>query len=113
MSACCQPEKLRCMGYLDSLITSHPWSTSENTQNANFALHDFCELHHNGVLRSSYPALCIAPVLCPNSATVAGVSFGVSWRPTFGGKHGAHAKKRAYRGCGEYRGIHPICGHGL
>jgi excisionase family DNA binding protein len=31
-----------------------------------------------GILGSSYPALCIAPVLCPNSATVAGVSFGVS-----------------------------------
>jgi hypothetical protein len=38
----------------------------------------FCELRHNGVLGSSYLALCIAPVLCPNSATVAGVSFGVS-----------------------------------
>jgi hypothetical protein len=39
---------------------------------------EFCEveLRLYGFLGSSYPALCIAPVLCPNSATVAGVSFG-------------------------------------
>src|SRR5215213_1809015 len=41
------------------------------------------------------------------------VALRVARPPTFGGKHGAHANKRAYRGCGEYRGIHPICGHGL
>jgi hypothetical protein len=41
------------MGYLDSLITSHPWSTSENAQNANFALTQFSEGCLAGVLGSS------------------------------------------------------------
>src|SRR5215216_2065242 len=35
----------------------------------------FCELRPNGVLGSSYAALCIAPLLCPDSVTVAGVGY--------------------------------------
>jgi hypothetical protein len=31
-------------------------------QNANFAFHDFCELRHNGVLRSSPSKLQISPI---------------------------------------------------
>jgi hypothetical protein len=39
----------------------------------NLWFHDFCELRIDGVLRSSNPALCIAPALCPNCATMAGL----------------------------------------
>src|SRR5829696_9395693 len=34
--------------------------TSKNAQNANFAYHAFCELRHNGVLRSSTSAFTIS-----------------------------------------------------